>query len=499
MPESSFFHRHRAFIILLSIATAVRLFFAVYLRLGDDEAYYWEWGQYPDLSYLDHPPMTGWIGGLFSAVFGNNEFGVRIGPILLSILFLVMIYQFTRRLYKDDSIAFRAALLFSVIPLFSVGSFMLLPDAPLSLFWLSSLVIFYRIVESGNGNWWFALGAVWGLGMLSKYNMFALPGCIGLFLVLSAKHRYWFFRIKTWLGLTLGLLIFSPVLIWNVQRGFPSFAYHLVERNEGFSFSWEPTQIFLAGQLAYLSPLAFFAALVVFYQLGKQAFREKDERSLFLFTMAAPYLLVWSLACMLSPTGKPHWPSMGYITLFCALPWFWKEKWVQGRWWMKLMGPIPLIALSSAFTLLILTQSVYPVIKMTPPRLDLTNDLYGWPETGKVVQAEYERLSKDQPTILITRRLNMAAPLRFYTPGNIPVYSISGVNEQYDIWGRGTLENHPKGGNGVYVADSRFTPGKLERFGFKRAEALPPINVVRAGRVVKQFFVFRLYDFQGTK
>lgn len=498
MTERSTFQRHRAFIILLSFATAVRLAFAVHLRLGDDEAYYWEWGQYPDLSYLDHPPMTGWIGGVFSAIFGNNEFGVRIGPLLISVLFMILVYQFVRQLYRDDTIAFRVVLLFTLIPLFSAGSFMLLPDAPLSLFWLASVVVFYRIIETGNGNLWFVLGGVWGLGMLSKYNMFGLPGCVGLFLVLSARHRYWLFRLKTWLGLVLGLVIFSPVLIWNIQRGFPSFAYHLVERNKGFEFSWEPVQIFLVGQLAYLSPLVFFAALVVLWQLGKMALVEKDEKALFLFTMSFPYIVVFSLAVALSPTGKPHWPAMGYITLFCALPWFWKEKWQQGKWWMKVLHPLPVLMVSAAVTAVLLTQSVYPVIKMNP-RLDLTNDLYGWPETGKVAQKAYEELSADAPTIIITRRLNMAAPLCFYTPDNIPVYSISHVNEQYDVWGRGTLAGHPKGGHAVYVADSRFKPGKMKRFGFSRIEPLPTIDVVRAGRVVKQFFVFKFYDFKGVK
>ena len=498
MSETTIYQRHRPFIILLIAATIVRLFFAVYLRLGDDEAYYWEWGQYPDLSYLDHPPMIGWIGGLFSAIFGNNEFGARFGPLLMSTLFLVLVYRFAYWLYKDDSIAFRVGLLFTLIPLFTAGSFMLLPDAPLSLFWLASLMVFYRITVTGNGNLWLLLGVVWGLGMLSKYNMFSLPGCIALFLLLSARHRFWFLRLKMWLGLGLGLLIFSPVVIWNIQRGFPSLTYHVMERNKGMSFDWEPVQIYLAGQFGYLSPLVFIAALVILWQLGRMAFREKDEKALFLFTMAFPYILVWSVAVAVSPTGKPHWPAMGYIPLFCALPWFWKVRWQAGNWWMKVLHPIPVLALAGFVTAVILAQSLYPVIRMDP-RLDLTNDLYGWPETAKVVQQEYDRLSKEAPTIIITRRLNMAAPLRFYMPGNIPGYSLSHVNEQYDVWGRGSLDNHPRGGNAVYVADSRFTPGKMERYGFKRIEALPPIDVIRAGRVVKQFFVFRFIDFKGQK
>jgi len=91
----------------------------------------------------------------------------------------------------------------------------------------------------------------------------------------------------------------------------------------------------------------------------------------------------------------------------------------------------------------------------------------------------------------------MAAPVCFYTPNHIPAYSITAVNEQYDIWGRGTLASIPRGANGIYVADSRYTPGNVKQYGFKRAEALPPIEVIRAGKVVRRFFLFRLYDYQG--
>ena len=163
---------------------------------------------------------------------------------------------------------------------------------------------------------------------------------------------------------------------------------------------------------------------------------------------------------------------------------------------MKIVHPIPVIGLSSVITLLLLTQSIYPVIKMEP-RLDMTNELYGWPEAGRAIQLEYEKLLKEKPTVVFTRRLNMAAPVCFYTPGHIPAYSITGINEQYDIWGRGTLAHLPKGANGLYVADSRYEPGKLDQYGFKRFEALPPIEIVRAGRVVRRFFLFRFYDYQG--
>jgi len=488
--------KNRPFLILLAVMTIIRVFYSIYLNLLDDEAYYWEWGQYLDLSYLDHPPMIAWIGRLFTSIIGNTELGVRMGPLLLTTAFLILAYRFTLVLYGDYRIAFHSALLLSVIPVFSVGSFMLLPDAPLSLFWLLSIGIFHRILSTRQSGLWLVLGLVWGLGMLSKYNMILLPVGVGLFLLSSSEHRFWLARLPTWLGLTVGIVVFSPVILWNIQNDWPSFSYHLMERNKGIGLSPEPLQLFLAGQFLYLSPLVFIAGLVVLVELGRLAFKKKDHTALFLFTMSAPYILAWSLASALSPTGKPHWPALGYTTVFMALPWFWERQWKGQRWQLKLLGPLPVTALAVLTTAVLYVQSVYPLIPLKP-KIDMTNELYGWPEAGKRIQEEYDRMSRKNKTVVFTRRLLMTAQVGFYTPGHIPAYSISDINEQYDIWGRGSLTHLPKGADGIYVADSRFTPDELDRYPFERMEALPPLAVKRAGKVVREFYLFRFYNFQG--
>src|SRR5690606_8565345 len=62
-----------------------------------DEAYYWLWGQHPDLSYFDHPPLNAWVLGLSGAVFGWTPFAVRL-PVALTLAGdLVLLYLFARR------------------------------------------------------------------------------------------------------------------------------------------------------------------------------------------------------------------------------------------------------------------------------------------------------------------------------------------------------------------------------------------------------------------
>ncbi|MEX0859996.1 MAG: hypothetical protein WD017_03575, partial [Cucumibacter sp.] len=57
------------------IALKFGLMFAV-APVGD-EAYYFLWGQHPDWSYFDHPPLNAWILGATSRLFGWTRFGLR--------------------------------------------------------------------------------------------------------------------------------------------------------------------------------------------------------------------------------------------------------------------------------------------------------------------------------------------------------------------------------------------------------------------------------------
>ena len=74
----------KTLLILISVATAVRLFLATQLELGNDEVYYWTYVLYPDWSHFDHPPMVGILAQIFSFNFLlKDDFFLRLGPIVL--------------------------------------------------------------------------------------------------------------------------------------------------------------------------------------------------------------------------------------------------------------------------------------------------------------------------------------------------------------------------------------------------------------------------------
>jgi len=92
----------RCWQLLVSTALLLTLFRLVYLQpveLLHEEAYHWLYAWNLDLSYLDHPPMVGWLIWLGTQIFGHSEFGVRFPAWILGIGSSVFLYLLTRRLF----------------------------------------------------------------------------------------------------------------------------------------------------------------------------------------------------------------------------------------------------------------------------------------------------------------------------------------------------------------------------------------------------------------
>jgi 4-amino-4-deoxy-L-arabinose transferase-like glycosyltransferase len=80
------------------------------------------------------------------------------------------------------------------------------------------------LLKSENPRWWLAIGAVIGLGMMTKYTMvFFAAGVVGGVLLTGARH----YLRSPWLwgGVALSVLIFLPNLIWQIQHNFVSLEF----------------------------------------------------------------------------------------------------------------------------------------------------------------------------------------------------------------------------------------------------------------------------------
>ena len=207
----------------------LRFVSAATINLSPQEAYYWNYSIHPDLSYLDHPPMVAWVIRAGTLLLGKSEIGVRIGGLLLVVVSTWLINALGR-LWFSRRAGLWAALLFQVIPLYFIYGMIITPDVPLICFWLLTIYLVSIAVLKDRPYAWYCAGAALGFAMLSKYTALFLVPSVLLFLIADRAHRKWLLRKEPYLAFFLSLVIFSPVILWNYQHQWASFAFQLGRR-----------------------------------------------------------------------------------------------------------------------------------------------------------------------------------------------------------------------------------------------------------------------------
>lgn len=223
LSESKGLSQGRVAFAVVVILTLARFAVAPVVPLAYDEAYYWRWSIYPELGYFDHPPLIAWLIQLGTSIAGNNEFGVRLVPLVLSVPTSWAVWRSAAILFGDARLAMSALVFFNVMLILAVGTVIATPDAPL-LFASAILLLFLaKVVETGRPFWWIAIGVAVGVGCLAKFTALFWLASIFIWLVLSPKMRPWLRTPWPWAGATVAFLVFFPNLVWNATHGWATF------------------------------------------------------------------------------------------------------------------------------------------------------------------------------------------------------------------------------------------------------------------------------------
>src|SRR5260221_6537463 len=209
--------------VMILTLVALRLGAAAWTPLTFDEAYYWMWSKHLAGGYYDHPPGVAAVIRLGTMIAGDTELGVRLVSILLALPMSWAVFRTASILFVGMRVAATATILVNVMLMAAVGTMIVTPDAP--LLWASRLVLFFvaKVLETGRGAWWLAVGAAVGAALLSKYTaLFFGPGIL-IWLVAVPKLRRWLISPWLYLGCLVSLLIFSPVILWNADHQSVSF------------------------------------------------------------------------------------------------------------------------------------------------------------------------------------------------------------------------------------------------------------------------------------
>jgi 4-amino-4-deoxy-L-arabinose transferase-like glycosyltransferase len=247
----------RGTVLAVLALVLLRLVAAAYTPLSFDEAYYWMWSKHLATGYYDHPPMVALVIRLGTMIAGDTEFGVRLVSVLLALPMSFAVYRTAEILFGGRRVASTATILLNATMMAAVGTLIITPDAPLLV--ASSFVLLYlaKVLETGRGVWWLAVGAAVGAALLSKYTALFFGPAILIWLITVPKLRRWLISPWPILGGIVSLAMFWPVIRWNADHQWVSFLKQFgrarIENfNPGFISELIPTQIAFATPLVYI-------------------------------------------------------------------------------------------------------------------------------------------------------------------------------------------------------------------------------------------------------
>jgi 4-amino-4-deoxy-L-arabinose transferase-like glycosyltransferase len=254
-------------VLAISALVVLRLVAAAWTPLTFDEAYYWMWSKHLAGGYYDHPPGVAAVIRLGTMMAGDTELGVRLASILLALPMSWALFRAASILFGSVRVAVTATILLNITLMAAVGTLIVTPDAPLLV--ASSFVLFFlaKVLESGRGAWWLAVGAAVGAALLSKYTGLFFGPAILIWLISVPELRRWLASPWPYLGCLVAVAVFSPVILWNADHHWVSFVKQLGRaRIEDFhpAFVGEliPTQI------AFATPLIWILGAMGLYALA---------------------------------------------------------------------------------------------------------------------------------------------------------------------------------------------------------------------------------------
>lgn len=379
------------------------------LGMSDDEAYYWVLAQRPALGYAFHPPAIAWIIALFQ-LFGswfisfchllhlpftlklNSSFWVRLPAALLVAGTLALALRWLKiasNANAKEGLGRGLLVLISFAGFFALG-WMMVPDLPLFFGWMLAFygtwkLCFENDSKSQADNTMIFLGVL--LTILSKYSgIFVAASCLISIFLFAPRPK----KVAAFIAVLVGSsLAIAPTIMWNATHSWTSILYQLRDRHQGGELSllrygrfWL-LEALLAGPIVILYIFNVIKQAALGFEPNKSPNKSKVKARFFLAWIIPPAAVfcvqpLWS-------DFKLHWAFIVWwpLALYLSLETTHRFKWpakIQVAYGLTLGG---LILLSCHLPLGNFIVSTFS--HEYDPKIDATNDLYGWSEFHQFV------------------------------------------------------------------------------------------------------------------
>jgi dolichol-phosphate mannosyltransferase len=494
---------------LIAYAFVLRLIYAGCVEMMPEETYYWSYAQHLDFGYLDHPPMVAWLIRIGTTLFGQTEFGVRAGALCCGAITSIFIYRLTRNLFGEAA-ALAALLLAQALPYFFLSGFLMTPDAPLAAAWAASLYFLERALIGNQSRAWLLAGLCLGIGMISKYSIAILAPVTLVFMAWDPESRHWWRRKEPYLAALLALAVFSPVLLWNAQHGWVSFAFQTSRRvAEAPQFALHKL---LGSIIVLLTPTGLLAAAGVLWTwpAGSERFANAlRQRRLITLAIVLPLSVFAAFSLRhevkLDWTG-PLWtaalPAMGFVMFLAARQTSIRigilSGWARAAW------------MPTVITMLLIYGAGLHYLVLGLPGLGYGKHIevvpVGWRDLSRhiVETADTYRATSGAPVLIVGMdRYAIASELAFYggarTASGLETansHLFGGMGLMYGLWMPPQMQEHR---NLLLVA---WTAGELQDKSIEAHVAgLGPIEddvLMRDGILVRHYYHRLAFDYRSA-
>jgi hypothetical protein len=424
---------NKKILLLIGIFTLIRLAVSPFFGLGVDEAHYVLYAKFLDLSYVDHPPLVGWVHAPFFYLLGTNEFLARLPAILLFALTSFCAYIFVLRVTKSVQLALIGALALNCSFILNVLGLMLLPDSLLLLFVFLLIFIAEKIAREKKPLDFILLGILLGLMGLAKYTSILLVPPLIVFYLMKRRYDI-IFSPYMLLAALIALILITPVIYWNINHDFISFRYQGSHIFGSLATSFKNFIESLAAQFGAYNPLLFIIAFYGFFKVIRSS-----NDYLRLSVLFGATVIIFFLATSLTERTLPHWPGIFYA-LFIPIGSYnlylatenWKKNFLYFSIGLSLtLMMIAYLAVPFPETCTNIAGIFYKIPDYKSP----FRDIYGF----KKIAGEADIIIKDDRSntskAIAVSNWTMGSRTMYYSlPYKNEVFVIDYRKDQFDVW-----------------------------------------------------------------
>ncbi|WP_373035458.1 ArnT family glycosyltransferase [Sulfurimonas sp.] len=453
--------KRNAYVIIIVLAFFSAIYNA-FLPLHGDEAYYWMWSHHLQTGYYDHPPFIAYMIYLTNFI-SQAEWGVRLVNVFSMSISALYIFKLASEMF-NEKIALNALLIFSSIILVHAGYIITTPDSPLILFSSIALYYSYRAIFYGKTIDYAVTGIALGLMMLSKYTAILFVFTLLVFIIL--KRRDILLNANFYLAIILSLIVISPMLWWNYQNDWISFAFQLGHGStDTYEIDIDLFFEFLGGQFGAFSPI--FTGVLFYFLLRDKLYYKNDK--LFFLTLSTIVILFFFFYKSFFTRMELNYTAPAYISGAILTAYIFEHYKLVKTFKMGLVIAI-IITLLGRFAFLFYLEIVQ-------------DRMHGNREAVQLLQTHTKRGDS-----FYGDHLTIAAYIKYYLDGHPDTdLAVPSRFSQYDMWRK---KGYLKDGL-VLTRDPEFKNLKLK---YNDVKLIDSITVKKGITKTKTLYIYRVAD-----